>query len=633
MRNKGIAIVLALATVLVVSGIGTLIFTRTIREIRHGAQDQGIVQTLMLARGAANLGGSFLATRGRERLERIVQQTASYTDRWAYGSKASNTGTEAPDPALVAQALANVADRFQSDLDGFLCGKNFAPDGLPAEVRVRVYVTTSACGEPLPPKTHLPPGRFVEGAPRTGTGSGASQTYALPFVMVAEASLGQARRNIVLQGEYRFTIGRSSFARYALFTNVHTLPNGTEAEVWFTDRTLFDGPVHTNGHFRFYRRPWFGGEVTSAGCTNPGTASCQGQTVPGAYFYGEGFVRDRNMQPSAARPSYRNRYGTHAPEFTAGVDWNASFIPLPPNSQDQRTAAQESGLYFSDDIRSLKLYRKCLLGETEVACSEPLDPGVRKLQYIEVTYCAQKNRRGQCTQDTTEVYRYGPDGLLYQENNRGLFVPVLRNGAPVRFNGVIYTDGEVRSLSGPERSRDTDPATAPPALAEFAQITVAAQGDIRITGDLKYEKPPCTGVPTREPDSTVTPAVCDNLGVQNVLGVYSQGGSVWIAREAPRDIHIHGTLMSSWGVVGVEDYDSIPEKGSVYLLGGIIEYYYGAFGTFDPATGRNRTGYGRAFTYDRRFLQGLAPPFFPTTGQDRVTSVSVFSYGQREQVY
>lgn len=619
MKNKGIAIVLALATVLVVSGIGALIFTRTIREIRHGAQDQGIVQTLMLARGAANLGGSLLATRGRERLERIVQQTASSTDRWAYGG---NTGTEAPDPVLVAQALANVADRFKSDLDGFLCGKNFAPDGLPAEVRVRVYVASSACGEPLPPKTRLPPGRFVEGAPRTGTGSGVSQTYALPFVMVAEASLGQARRNIVLQGEYRFTIGRSSFARYALFTNLFT-------NIWFTDRTLFDGPVHTNGHFRFYRSPWFGGEVTSAGCLSPGSQSCQGQTVPGAYFYGEGFVRDRNMRPSAARPSYRNRYGTHAPEFTAGVDWNASFIPLPPNSQDQRTAAQKSGLYFGSSITSLKLYRKCLLGETEVACSEPLDPGVLKLQYIEVTYCVKTNK-GKCP--TNEVYRYGPDGLLYQENNRGLFVPVLRNGAPVRFNGVIYTDGEVRSLSGPKRSRDTDPATAPPALAEFAQITVAAQRDIRITGDLKYEKPPCTGVPTREPDGTVTPAVCDNLGVQNVLGVYSQEGSVWIAREAPRDIHIHGTLMSSRGVVGVEDYDSIPEKGSVYLLGGIIEYYSGVFGTLGSVTGR-RTGYGQAFTYDRRFLQGLAPPFFPTTGQDRVTSVSVFSYGQREQVY
>lgn len=177
MRNKGIAIVLALATVLVVSGIGTLIFTRTIREIRHGAQDQGIVQTLMLARGAANLGGSLLATRGRERLERIVQQTASSTDRWAYGG---NTGTEAPDPVLVAQALANVADRFQSDLDGFLCGKNFAPDGLPAEVRVRVYVTTSACGEPLPQRPTSPRGASWRGRPGQGREAGSARPTPFP---------------------------------------------------------------------------------------------------------------------------------------------------------------------------------------------------------------------------------------------------------------------------------------------------------------------------------------------------------------------------------------------------------------------------------------------------------------------
>lgn len=443
--------------------------------------------------------------------------------------------------------------------------------------------------------------------------------------MVAEASLGQARRNIVLQGEYRFTIGRSSFARYALFTNVHALPNGTG--VWFTDRTLFDGPVHTNGHFRFYRSPWFGGEVTSAGCLSPGSQSCQGQTVPGAYFYGEGFVRDRNMQPSAARPSYRNPYGTHAPEFTAGVDWNASFIPLPPNSQDQRTAAQESGLYFSDDIRSLKLYRKCLLGETEVACSEPLGPGALKLQYIEVTYC-----KNQCNQTATEVYRYGLDGLLYQKDNGGLFVPVLRDGAPVRFNGVIYTDGEVRSLSGPERSRATDPATAPRPSPSSPRSPWRPKGISASPGTSSTRSPlhgrahPGTRR-HRDPRRLRQPR-----GPERARRVQPRGERVDRPR-GPRDIHIHGTLMSSRGVVGVEDYNSIPEKGSVYLLGGIIEYYYGAFGTFDPATGRNRTGYGRAFTYDRRFLQGLAPPFFPTTGQDRVTSVSVFSYGQREQVY
>ncbi|WP_038068725.1 DUF4900 domain-containing protein [Thermus scotoductus] len=628
MKSKGIAIVLALATLVVISGIGTLIFLRTLGEIRHSGQDQAIVQTLMLARGAANVGGNFLSTTGRQKLDALVRQTASSTDAWAYGG---NTQGPTPDPVGVAQALSGLAQQLQGQLDPLLCGVNLAPGNSAASVRLRVYFTPQACGTPLPGSLRLPPGRFVEGSPRTGAGTATSQTYALPFVMVAEASMGQYRRNIVLQGEYRFTVGRSSFARYALFTNVHTLPDGTD--IWFTDRTLFDGPVHTNQHFRFYRKPWFGGEVTSAGCTNPGTASCQGQTRPGAYFYGQGFVLAGNMQPNASQPSYTNRYGTHAPEFTAGVDWNASFIPLPQNSQDQEAAAQAGGLYYQNDIQTLRLSRKCVDNITgqEVPCTPPLPAGVSKYQYIEVTYC----QNSQCRQTASETYRYGEDGILYQyqTNPRPSWQQVLRNGNPVRFNGVIFTGGKVQNLLGPNRTDPNDPATASPALAEFAQITVTASGDVKIGNDLKYESPPCSGTPTRRPDGTVVPPTCDNLAARNVLGVYSQGGNVWISRNAPRNLYVHATLMSARGVVSVEDYDQIADKGNVHLLGGIIEYYYGAFGTFNSQTGQNSTGYGRAFTYDRRFLQGLAPPFFPTTGRDQVTSVSVFSYGQREQVY
>ena len=118
-----------------------------------------------------------------------------------------------------------------------------------------------------------------------------------------------------------------------------------------------------------------------------------------------------------------------------------------------------------------------------------------------------------------------------------------------------------------------------------------------------------------------------------MLGVYSQEGNVLIGANAPRDIHIDGVLMSARGVVQVEGYDTIPEKGYVHLTGGIIEYFYGAFGTFDPRTGRNRTGYGRRFTYDPRMKAGLAPPFFPTTQLDTVLGIQAFSFGQREQVY
>ncbi|MFN4074052.1 MAG: hypothetical protein ACK4G4_11670 [Thermus sp.] len=345
-------------------------------------------------------------------------------------------------------------------------------------------------------------------------------------------------------------------------------------------------------------------------------------------------VLANNMQPSATAPSYTNAYGTHAPEFTAGVDWGSPFIPLPVNNQAQKTAAQTAGLYFQRGVLNLTLERKCVnnLTQLEVPCALPLPTDVTKYQYISVTYCTNSN----CSQTASSTYRYGSDGKLYQrvmQNNIASWEPVQRNGTDVYFNGVIFSEGEVRSLSGPARTNPNDPNTSGPALADFAQITVAASSTIRITGDLKYESPPCTGTPTRNPNGTVSPATCDNLSVRNVLGVYSQDGDVLISQNAPRDLHLHGSFMSAQGVVQVENYNSIPEKGSVFLLGGIIEKYYGAFGTFNSQTGQNSTGYGRAFTYDKRFLQGLAPPYFPTTGLDQVINVVAFSYGQREQVY
>jgi len=609
MKARGVALVVALVAVLVVSGVTVLLFTRTMGEIRHSRDNLSIVQTLMLARGVATTGGRLLSGPVRERLNAVVRDTARDTGRWSYGMGAGN----APDPVSVASDLAKVASRLQGEVDGMTCTLSPVPAEPSLAGRLRIHFTPSACGEGLPPRVRLPSGRFVEGTPRTGTGAASNQTYALPFVMVAEGLQGESKRRVILQGEFRFTVGRSSFARYALFTNVHTLSEGTE--IWFTGRTLFDGPVHTNSNFRFYRNPWFGGEVTSAGCQNPGASNCQGRTTPGGVFYGVGLVPPDRMSPSAANPSYTNAYGTHAPEFTSGVDWNASFVPLPQNNQDQKAAAQQAGLYFANDVQQLFF-------------SLQTDGLGLKYQYIRVTACKTPS----CNQTETKEYRYQEDRLLYEKVGNA-WIPVVRNGSPVYFNGVIFVEGAVQDLRGPDRTRGDDPQTAGPALAEFAQITVAANQTLKITRDLKYEAPPCTGVPTRLPNGTVQPASCDNLGARNVLGLYSQNGDVLISRDAPSDITIHGVLMSGRGVVGVEDYNTIPAKGEVRLLGGLIEYYYGAFGTFDSQTGQNRTGYGRRFTYDRRMLQGLAPPLFPTTGQDRVLSVSLFSYGQREQVY
>lgn len=341
------------------------------------------------------------------------------------------------------------------------------------------------------------------------------------------------------------------------------------------------------------------------------------------------FIAESSMSPNASAPTYR---GTQ-PAFTDGVSWRTSFIRLPDNNDRQRDAANDRGLYFTSNLYSLDLY----------AADDNGNPLTRDLsgrwqpaatyQYIKA--CTSSSS---CTE-----YRYadGPSKVLYRKSGSS-WVAVQSN-----FNGVIYVDGNINRLRGPSRvpAISVDSNDAPPAVARFAEITVAARGDIRITRDLKYESPPCSSSPTRNLDGSVTRATCDNLGANNILGIYAQGtssdpgdvliggGNISDGLRAPQNIAIHGVLMSSRGVVGVENYDSLPPSGDVQLLGGIIEYYYGAFGTFNPSTGVFVTGYGRKFTYDQRMLSGKAPPYFPTTELDEVGTPRVISFGQREQVY
>lgn len=605
MKRQGIALITALIAILLVAGIGALIVTRTLAEIRHSRDDYSIVRALMLARGGANATGALMTSAVRAQLKNVVEARADTSSAWAFGD---DTGKGYPDPVSTSRELLQVANDLQTRVDALLCSFAPKPDKAPGSVSVRLYFTRTACGNSLPSGTELGTPRFVAGTPRLGAGVTSSQTYALPFVLVSEARLGPYKRNIVLQGEYRFSLGRSSFARYALFTNVHTLPGGSN--VWFTDRTLFDGPVHTNHHFRFYHQPWFGGEVTSAGCTDPGDTSCEGEFKYGARFYGEGFVRDEDMTPSSSAPRFENDYGVQAPEFKEGVDWRADFVRLPLNNNIQKQAAKHGGLYFPRRVEELELYTGTENGVT--------------YQFIQVvTY----NKKGK---QVTRKFRYRSDGHLE------IWRPKRNTWEKYRddpFNGVIFADEDIAALHGPSRTDHSNPDTADPALAPFAQITIASTHSIRITGDLKYSERPCSKPPERDENGNVVPAVCNNLNAKNVLGVYSQEGDVLIGRNAPQDINIDAVLMSARGVVQVEDYNYIQPKGSVYLTGGIIEYYYGAFGTFDPYTGQNASGYGRRFTYDRRMQRGLAPPYFPTTQLDQVRSVTFFSYGQREQVY
>ncbi|MFN2322265.1 MAG: DUF4900 domain-containing protein [Trueperaceae bacterium] len=700
-RRRGVALITALAILVVVSGIAALMFTRTLSEVQHSGDDTGIVQSLLLARGAANLAGAVMQVPVRAQLNLIVNADSSTVDRWSFG-----TGTgDRPESASVAQALStnatSVANKLQDATDALLCDTPVPGLGGGETAALRVYFTPTACGVDLPGDVDLPTGRFIDGDPRTGSGAVADQDYALPFVVVAEGSVGDYTRRIVTSGEYKFKVGRGSFAQYALFTNVHTTERGTN--IWFTGRTLFDGPVHTNQNFRFYDQPWFGGTVTSAGCSNPtfGSDVCTSTTTPGASFYGAGFQTVPQIAARtdsiSGRPVYTNYYGTHSPEFAESVSWNAEYVPLPENTLDQRQAALDAGIASGRDLSLLELVAGQIDTTSPLPGAEqnmrPLDLSATPAEVAThqvIRACFTRSYSGSAsvsmedadgnslgsfgrsdpTWTVCDEYRYTGTGTDAGRLETRRLVYDTADGVPsdrlvmystfttdrewrfvsadpgLTFNGVVHVDGDIDRVRGPARvpPGSDDPDTAPPALASFGQITVAAEEGVRITSDLKYEEPPCEGTPTRDAANEVVRAACTNLGATNILGIYAQGSSgspadVLIGHDnsndnlnAPADVTIHGVLMTSSGIVGVEDYDSGVTRGNVNLIGGVIEYHYGAFGTFNASTGLNSTGYGRAFTFDQRTSDGLAPPYFPTIGSDSVRDLVIFSYGQREQL-
>jgi hypothetical protein len=195
---------------------------------------------------------------------------------------------------------------------------------------------------------------------------------------------------------------------------------------------------------------------------------------------------------------------------------------------------------------------------------------------------------------TTAVYRITQAGTTctvaanFSTNQTtkqcGAGVTTTYSGVP---NGMIFVDGAIDGLSGTVQ-RDT-------------QATIAATGNVNVTGNVTYEQHTACASPSAE-------------GRTNLLGLMSWEGDVRIATSAPNDVKVHATVMTPYGEFKVENHSSGSPRGTATILGGVIENTYGAFGTFNATTGAAISGYGRNFVYDVRMSQGMAPPFFPTTG-------------------
>jgi Tfp pilus assembly protein PilX len=469
----------------------------------------------------------------------------------------------------------------------------------------------------------------------------------------------QFRRRVVLRGSFRVVLGGSSFAQWALFTHVHTTPQG--GAIWFTSRTSFDGPVHTNGEFRFAYFPKFGTPDVGNPC-DPGRIGATTLTSTSRYAWfnnGGSPVRlqaDENVDrrgrridapvlPDCTPGDVSDDHDNPAAQFTRGFDADPSTpqidpIVVPPNSFNQKGISVGRDPADTSPVTNLQV-RRSVPELRDSSSSVPsgiyvpaadsdgdciTEDGDRMLGgiYVQgnltsltfgvspdgnlavytfrmgsrtVTVTVDRARNTTTVQDTSWPGRESGSGLgCPDEGTSAGPRTVTLQGVP---NGVIYVEGDIG------RPNSTDGLSG--TLEEKEQVTVVASGTVYISGHIQYERPPDPYDPGSNP--------------QNLLGVYSSGRDIVISRNAPADLVLHGVFMA--GQPGVEDgynssvrveaYDSISCRGAVRLLGGLVEEYYGPFGTFSAATGQCQTGYGREFVYDRRMGRGFSPPFFPTT--------------------
>ena len=398
-----------------------------------------------------------------------------------------------------------------------------------------------------------------------------SQVYNYEYTITSTGSQGATgSRQITCSGLLKMTAGRGSFADYMMFTNAHTMPDGSA--IWFTSSGNFQGRVHTNGQFRFQGRPTFSDLVTSVSTTawyyNNGSNlqlnADYNRTIDVPNFYG-GFKRG---QPTIALPT--NSYG----QQNATIGGDPLSTTTPSNSAinsaltgSNSSSAPSNGVYIANSGGAVT-------GGVYVQGS---------LDKLVLSVDNNGNQNYALTQgaNTWTIVLDKGNGKTSIKKNSGSTTNYT--GQP---RGIIYCTGTISDIGGPSRSG----STIPPALADGTQLIVSTPSDIVIQHDI----------------------VADDFYNGNaVLGLFSSGGSVRIGTSAPNDLQIQSFIMASGssGAFSVDSYSSGSPRGAVHLTGGFTARYYGAFGQFG-SNGAITHGYSRDFHFDDR---GIIPPYFPTT--------------------
>jgi len=133
------------------------------------------------------------------------------------------------------------------------------------------------------------------------------------------------------------------------------------------------------------------------------------------------------------------------------------------------------------------------------------------------------------------------------------------------------------------------------------QVTVAADQDIYIDNNIKYNDPPVRpGISGGNPNST------------DLAGLVASNNII-VDITAPYNLELDGAMVAIQGSVTSQDsnYDPSFVQGNLCEFGSLVNNVLGILGWFDPGSGKVLSGWNQLLYYDSRLLSAKPPGFPP----------------------
>ena len=407
-----------------------------------------------------------------------------------------------------------------------------------------------------------------------------------------------------------------NFAAWGMFIDQQPICSGS----YLVPGTL-TGPVFTNGSWTF-------GTTGSYIFTDPvGSAGAKAGWQFGSCYQSTG-------------GSYTSGAQQIKPNFQSGYQWGQAAIPLPPNDFSQKYAAID-GLGTGEPISNpnTSQWNTILNGAVKNISGTPYPTagttsgvylpyssvsGVKTVTgggiYVEgdatsVQLSTGTDTSGNPTQifsitqgatTTTVTTNVAANSTTVKSGGTTLVlagVPGNLNTTPATAATMLYVNGNIGNSSGTGNGL-SGPGPGLPAVQDGAQITVTAEKNITVTGDILYKTEPVTFTQNQIPGTPADTLIPGNNKGQ-ALGIFTAAGNIDLNnKQSSTNLEIDASLASISG------------GGS----GGIVNTG-GAIGTLNIVGGRiqntiqNINSTTRNVFFDRRFAagSGFAPPWFPST--------------------